>query len=334
MKKVLTALVALALVMPGLGIAKKKHVSLIITTATTGGTYYPVGVGMATLWTTKLKSQGIRVAAQSSAGSVENIQLLENGEAELAILQAPTTYLALNGLGPFKGHPKKHFLAITALWPNVEEFVLVEKKVKTGRVPDVKGTKFVLGRSGSGTEQSTRLILSAFGINPDKDLKPVYLGYNEAANAIINGQVDGASLVGGIPIAAVTRIFATPNIKVRILEFTDEDLARIDKKYPGLWFRYIIPKGTYPGLDHDVKSAAHTNFLGVKDDLDPDLVYTLTKTLFENLPYMYKIHKAAKHIKLENALNGLPVPLHPGAYRYYKEKGLKIPARLIPPGMK
>lgn len=334
MKKLLVTALGLALILPGVSMAKKTKVSLIITTATTGGTYYPVGVGMATLWTTKLKKQGIRVAAQSSAGSVENIQLLETGEAELAILQAPTTYLALNGLGPFKGHPRKHFLAITALWPNVEQYILVGKKVKTGTLDDIKGTKFVVGRSGSGTEASTKLCFRAIGIDPLKDIKPVYLGYNEAANAIINGQADGGSFTAGIPTSAVTRLFATPHVKVRILEFTDEHLKKLNEKYPGLWNRFIIPANTYPNQKEPVKSAFFVNFLAAKDDLDPDIVYTLTKTLFENLPYMYKIHKAARHIKLENALNGLPVPLHPGAYKYYKEMGLKIPARLVPPGMK
>lgn len=117
-----------------------------------------------------------------------------------------------------------------------------------------------------------------------------------------------------------------------MLEFTDEQAKAINEKtaYPG--FRYIIPANTYPGQKKPIKTIAQPNFLGIRADVDADIVYKLTKTIYENLDYLYNIHKATKYMKLESALSGLPAPLHPGALKYYKEVGVKVPARMIPPG--
>jgi len=146
-------------------------------------------------------------------------------------------------------------------------------------------------------------------------------------------RIEGANLCAGPPVAAVTDLFATPGMKVQILEFTDEQLKAINAKtaYPG--FRYKIPANTYPGQKNEIKTIAQPNFLGIRADADPAIVYTLTKTIYENLPYLYAIHQATKFMKLELATSGLPCPLHPGALKYYREVGgVIIPDSLIPPG--
>ena len=314
--------------------AEKKTTSLIIATATTGGTYYPMGVGMASLWTIRLvKKHGIQVQAITSAGSGENVNMLRGKEVDLAILQGLFGKMAWNGIGIYKGKAYKELRSITMLWPNVEHFVIFKSKVKTGTVTDIKGLRFSIGRAGSGTERSGLTIMRGLGMSI-KDIKPEYLGYFESAKAMKDRRIDGANLCAGPPVAAVTDIFAVLGKEVVILEFTDQQLKQINSRtaYPG--FRYIIPANTYPHQDKPVRSIAQPNFLAVRANLDEEVIYLLTKTLFENPGYLKNVHKMGAFIRLENALSGLPAPLHPGAYKYYKEKGLSIPSNLVPPEVK
>jgi len=309
-------------------------IELVLATATTGGTYYPVGVALSTLWSIKLlgeKPAAIKVNAITSAGSGENINMLKAKEVEMAILQGMFGRMAWNGTETYKDQPMKELRSITLLWPNVEHFVLVQDKVKTGTIADIKDLKFSIGRAGSGTEQSGLAIMSGIGLSRD-DVKGEYLGYFESSTAMKDKMIHGANICAGPPVAAVTDLFATPGMKVQILEFTDEQLDAINEKtaYPG--FRYIIPANTYPGQTKEIKTIAQPNFLGIRADVDPEIVYKLTKTIYENLPYLYSIHQATNFIKPELAISGLPVPLHPGALKYYREVGMTIPDRLIPPG--
>ncbi len=335
LSKILTVSVICALIVVSFaGVAsavKKKPISLVIATATTGETYYPMGVGMASLWTVRLvKNHGIQVQAVTSAGSGENVNMLKTKEVDLAILQGLYGKMAWNGMGIYKRKPYKELRTISVLWPNVEHFVIFEDKVKTGTVTDIKGLRFSIGRAGSGTEKSGLTIMEGLGMSRD-DVEAEYLGYFESGKAMKNRRVEAANLPAGPPVGEVTDIFTTPGMKVEILEFTDEQLEQINKKtaYPG--FRYVIPANTYPGQTKPVRSIAQPNFLGVRADLDKEVIYLLTKTLFDNPDYLKQVHKMGAFITLENALSGLPAPLHPGAYKYYKETGLEILENLIPP---
>ena len=311
-----------------------KPVEMVLATATTGGTYYPVGVALSTLWSIKLRKDKpvIKVNPITSAGSGENINMLRGKEVEMAILQGLFGKMAWNGTDIYKGKPMKELRSITLLWPNVEHFVIYQDKVKTGTITDIKGLKFSIGRAGSGTERSGLTIMSGVGMGRD-DVKGEYLGYFESSKAMKDKRIQGANLCAGPPVAAVTELFATPGMKVKILEFTDKQLKAINSKtaYPG--FKYLIPANTYPGQKKQINTIAQPNFLGIRADVDADLVYKLTKTIYENLPYLYAIHKATKFMKLELATSGLPCPLHPGALKYYREiGGVMIPDSLIPPG--
>jgi TRAP transporter TAXI family solute receptor len=300
----------------------------------TGGTYYPVGVALSTLWSIKLRKDKpvIKVNPITSAGSGENVNMLKGKEVEMAILQGLFGKMAWNGTDIYKGKPMKELRSITLLWPNVEHFVIYQDKVKTGTITDIKGLKFSIGRAGSGTERSGLTIMSGVGMGRD-DVKAEYLGYFESSKAMKDKRIHGANLCAGPPVAAVTDLFATPGMKVKILEFTDKQLKAINSKtaYPG--FKYLIPANTYPGQKKQIITIAQPNFLGIRADIDPAIVYKLTKTIYENLPYLYAIHQATKFMKLELATSGLPCPLHPGALKYYREVGgVMIPDSLIPPG--
>ncbi len=299
--------------------------NLIIATATTGGTYYPVGVAIGTLISIKLaKANQITATAINSAGSGENVQMLKNKECDMAILQALFGLDAYNGRGPYEGKPVKAFQAMTMLWENVEHFPVLQKKVKSGTIMDLKdfGDKFSIGKRGSGTEGSGRTILAALGVDPEKEMTLEFLGYTPSAQAMMDGRISGANIPAGPPVAAITQLYAQLGAKrVKVLDFTDEQLATIQKDYP-IWNRFVVKAGTYPGQKADINTISQPNFLACRPDLPEDTVYLILKTVYENLPFLHNIHQATKAMSLERATTGLPVPLHPGAEKFYKEKGV------------
>jgi len=313
------------------GSKSKKPQFITIATASTGGTYYPIGVGMGNLWSEKLKDQGIKATGQSSAGSVENIDLIKNGEAQMGILQGLIGAQAWQGKGNFEGNAYKDLRSISMLWANVEHFVLMKDKIKDGTIADIEGNSFSVGPQASGTEQSTLVMMEALGLTKD-NIKPEYLGYDDTISAMRDGRLDGGSLPAGTPVAAITDMYAS-GVNAEVLDVTDEQLDAINSIY-NTWYRFDIPAGTYPKVDRVIHTIAQPNFLAVSKELDEELVYTLTKTLYENLDDMYKVHNSAKDMSLENALDGLPAPLHIGAYKYFKEAGLEIPDNLVPPEAK
>ena len=304
--------------------------SLIIATATPGGTYYPVGVALGTIVTQKLQPK-IAAAAINSAGSGENIQMLVNREVHLAILQGLYGTMAYNGQGTYQGQPVRELRSITMLWENVEHFLLRASDAKTGAIDDLKklGRKYAIGKRGSGTEGATRTILAALDISPDMDFTPEYLGYSPSAQAMIDGRIAGATLSAGPPVAAVTQIFAQlGEDAVSVLTFDNTHLATIQKAFP-VWTPYTIPPNTYPGQSKAIETIAQPNFLACRADLPEDVIYAITKTIYENLAEMQNIHKATLAMSVEKATAGLAVPLHPGAVRYYREQGIDIPPSLL-----
>ena len=333
-KKALIAIMVLSLVAAfGAKTAAADQQNLILATATTGGTYYPVGVALGTLISIKLASKyKITATAINSAGSGENVQMLKNKEAQLAILQGLFGASAYNGKGQYEGKPFKQFRSITMLWENVEHFVILSKYAKDGTLSDLKGfdKKFSIGKRGSGTEGSGKTILGALGIKCDVDFTCEYLAYNPSAQAMMDGRISGANLPAGPPVAAVTQLFAQLGAKkIKVLNVTDEQIGLIENAFP-VWSRYVVPKGMYPGQEHDINTIAQPNFLAVLPDLPVETVYLITKTIYENLPFLHNIHKATKAMDIKRAINGLPAPLHPGAAKYYQEVGIKIPAELMP----
>lgn len=307
--------------------------SFLLATASTGGTYYPVGVALATLTKVKLQpSQNIGMSAINSAGSGENVKLLRENEVQFAILQGLFGHYAWEGTGPVEADgPQTHLRSITMLWSNVEQFVIKSELAKTGNADDLvamKGMKMALGKKNSGTIGSNAALLEGLGIDIENDYELFEGGYGPSADALQNGQIDGMNTAAGVPTGAVTKAFAAMGDDITMLEITDEQMAKMDGG-KGLWTRFVIGEGTYPNLDKAVNTIAQPNFLAVRDDIPEETVYQITKTIYENLPFLQAIHKATDVMSVESALAGLPVPLHPGAARYYKEIGVEIPDNLI-----
>jgi hypothetical protein len=306
----------------------------ILATATTGGTYYPVGVALATLAKVKLEpTENLSMSAISSAGSGENIKLLRENQAQFGILQALFGAWAAEGTGMLEAEgPQPHLRSISMLWVNVEHFVVTNDMAKTGTIDDLKefnGAPFSIGARNSGTEGSGRTILQGLGIDPDEAFEVVYMGYTPTAEALQNGTIKGANLPGGVPVSAVAQAFAAMAGDLTILSFTEDQVAQANSEFE-VWPPYEIPAGTYPGQDEPVVTIAQPNFLAVRDDIPADDVYLITKTMYENLPFLQNIHAATKDMALEKAIAGLPVPLHPGALRFYEEQGIAVPDRLKP----
>jgi hypothetical protein len=316
----------------GLAQAADANRSYIMATASTGGTFYPVGVAIATLAKVKLEPTiGLSLSAINSAGSGENIKLMRENQVQFSILQGLYGAWAWNAEGEFKQTGKQEYLrSVTMLWQNVEQFVVRTPYAKTGTITDLKGfegKKFSIGPKNSGTEGSGRTILGNLGIDPDS-FNLAYMGYGPSADAMQNGTIDGMNIPSGVPTSAITRAYAAMGGDITTLDFTDEQMKEANGRFD-LWTRYVIPANTYPGQTKDINTIAQPNFLAVNADVSEEDVYQLTKTIYENLTFLNGIHAATKAMALEKAIAGMPVPLHPGAVRYYREAGLEIPTHLI-----
>ncbi|QOC21358.1 TAXI family TRAP transporter solute-binding subunit [Wenzhouxiangella sp. AB-CW3] len=308
----------------------------IVATATTGGTFYPVGVAIATLTKQVLEEEhGVALAAISSAGSEENLRLMRSGEASFAILQGLYGAWAWRGEGRLEAQePFAELRSVTALWPNVEHFLIRRSLAPTGTMDDLgqlAGRRFSIGARYSGTEGSNRHILGALGMDPDAEFHLVYQGYGASADAFQNQLIDGMNTPAGVPVGAVTRAMAAARGEGVLLSFEPSHRDAVNRNYPELWQFFEIEAGTYPHQDEAVRTIAQSNLLAVTAEVPDAHVYKLLVALYDNLGFLHAFHAATRSMSLEAALDGLPVPLHPGAVRFYRERGIDIPEPLLPP---
>ena len=308
-----------------------EDVDYVLNTASTGGTYHPVGTAIATLSKVKLlPKQKFSLTAVNSAGSGANVQALAANTAQFAILQGLYGSYAATGTGPVS-EPQTNMRSVSMLWQNVEQFIIANELVKSGTVSDMmaaKGKAVVMGKQNSGTLGSNQVLLEGLGVDFENDFEFIYAGYGPSVDAMANGQAVAAGIPSGPPTSAVTKLMSANGDKFTLLSVSEEEAAKMDGGR-NLWVPYTITAGTYPGIDKDVTTVAQPNFLAVNADVDEEHVYMLTKTLYENLAFLQAIHPATKAMNIDAAMAGLPVPLHPGAAKYYKEVGLDIPAHLM-----
>jgi uncharacterized protein len=297
------------------GGAGDKPSSLIIATGGTAGTYYPLGGGMATLISDKVK---VNTTAQVTGAAVENMRLLGSGEVDLAFAQGDIADYAANGTEMFKEGAVKNLTAIGGLYLETIQVVVTDSSgIKS--VADLKGKKVSVGAPGSGTEINARQILEAYGLTFD-DLKTERLSFGDSAKKMQDGGLDAAFVTAGAPTAAVNELSATTG--VRILPIDDDKIASIKDKYK-FYSEQTIPAKTYPKQDADVKTIAVKAIITVRAELDEELVYNITKSLYENTQQLIAINAKANEIKTEKALEGISIPIHPGAKKYLDEKGVK-----------
>ncbi len=302
----------------------------VLNTASTGGTYHPVGTAIATLSKIKLlPKEKFSLTAVNSAGSGANVQALAADTAQFAILQGLYGSYAATGTGPVT-EKQENLRSVTMLWQNVEQFLLANEHIKSGTVSDMlalTGESMVMGKENSGTLGSNTVLLEGLGVDI-ASYTLIHAGYGPSVDAMANGQAVGGGFPAGPPAGAVTKLLSSNGDKFSILNVTAEEAEKMDAGRK-LWVPYTIAAGTYPGQDADIETIAQPNFLAVNAAVDENHVYLLTKTIYENLPFLQAIHKATNAMDISKALAGLPVPLHPGALRYYKEVGLEIPENLM-----
>ncbi|QNB44939.1 TAXI family TRAP transporter solute-binding subunit [Thermanaerosceptrum fracticalcis] len=285
--------------------------------ATSGGTYFLLANAIAQMLNTKYPND-FKASAQSTAGTPVIVRLLENKEADFGFGQAGIAKDALDGKG---GFDKKYsnLASVTYMYPNVMQ-IPVRKDSGIKSFADFKGKSFAVGASGSATELNSRDMAKIYGLDylEKKDFKPEFASEAQAVELMKNRQADGANLIAGIGAASVMDLMSSG--KYELLSFPDDKIAELQKMNPA-YFKYVIPANTYPNQPEPVQTFAVANYIFVRKDLPEDLVYKFTKALYENQADLVAAHKAAKEMKKENAVNGLTVPLHPGAEKYLKEIG-------------
>jgi len=307
----------------------------VLATATSGGVFYPVGVAIATIAHAELhESENISLTAISSAGSMENLKLLRDNQAQFAILQGLFGAWSWAGEGPVR-EPQTQLRSVSALWKNVEHFVLLSELASSGGIIDLNGLdgqRYVLGARNSGAEQTGRFILETLGIDYQNKFSLAWMGYGATVGAIQDGNIVGMNIPAGAPVSSITRAYALMGERIRILNWSQHELEQINSRYP-LWDWHDFPPLTYPGQTEPVRTVASPNVLVVRADVAEEVVYHVTRVIWENLATLQEIHGATKDMRLELAIDGLGAPLHAGALRYYREvaneAGLEIPARLV-----
>lgn len=295
-----------------------EKVFISVATGGTGGTYYPLGGAMAKIFNENI--DGVTANAQATGASVENIGLVANGETEIAFVQNDVTYYAWTGTESFADKDKiTNIRGMAMLYPEVTQVIATKDSgIKT--LADLKGKKVAVGAPGSGTEVNARQMLAEYGMTYDDLAKADYLSFNEAADQLKNKQIDAAFVTGAVPTSAVTEVTQTADI---VLVPVDSDkITALNSKYP-FYTEVVIPAGSYNGQETDVTAAAVMAMLVVPENLDEELAYNLTKQIFDKRQVIIDTHARGNDIKLETALAGMPIDLHPGSQRYYDEMGVK-----------
>ncbi len=285
-----------------------------ILTGGTSGVYYPLGVALSKIYSDNMK--GVKVQVQSTKASVENLNLLQQGRGEIAFALGNSVKSAWQG-DKEAGFPKKldKLRAIAAIYPNYVQIVASKSSgIKTFQ--DLKGHSLSVGAPKSGTELNARRIFSAMGMSYKDLSKTEYLSFGESVQLMKNRQLDATLQSAGLGVASIKDLASSVPIQVVAVP------KSVAEKLGAPFIAADIPAGTYDGQDKAVPTLAITNILVTRAGVSDDEAYQMTKQLFEHLPDMVAAHSAAKAISLEKASKGLPIPLHPGAMRYYKEKGL------------
>jgi len=313
------AVVATALALPGGAFAQEKY-SLSIATGGTGGVYYPLGGGLANVLSKYVP--GMQATAEVTGGSVDNLKLIASGKPYIAFSMADAGQDAYRGEDKFKG-TKVPLKTLMVLYPNRMHVVTIEG-TGINKMADLKGKRVSTGSPGSATEVMAFRVIEAAGLDKDKDMKRERLGVAESVNAIKDRKIDAFFWVGGLPTAAVTDLANTPGVKIKMIDHADT-VAKMNRKYGNLYIEDVIPKATYRGMETDNKQATVWNILVSHEKLSDQTAYNIVKTIFDKRDDLIAVHKEAENFKLENQkASASPLPWHPGAVKYFAEKGIKI----------
>lgn len=324
MSRILTALGTIAalaigpMVMSGTASAQTKQLS--IATGGTGGVYYPLAGGFGAILAKE--APGMTATAEVTGGSVDNMKLIGAGKVEACFTQVDTAVDAINGRDKFTGG-KVPVRALAVMYPNVMQVITLEGS-GINKFEDLKGKRVSTGSPGSGTEIYAFRLIEAAGMDKDKDMKRERLGAAESANALKDGKVDAFFFVAGVPTSAITDVAASPGMTMKMIDH-DHVVEKVKAKYGPVYSAHGIKAGAYPNQKSDNKATAVWNIFAVNENMTDDLAYLLTKTMMEKREDLGKVHKEALNITndIQKSSNA-GVPWHPGALKYFKEKGINL----------
>lgn len=282
-------------------------------TAGASGALYSVGAVITNLWTTKIPN--VKASSQASAGGIDNLNQIADGESQVSIAISSNCWQSYNGTDSFEGNANPKLRVIAGLYFNPNQVVVTQKSGVTS-LSDLKGKHFAVASAGSSVEGEVKNHLTAIGFTYPDDIKAEYLAFADSVDLLQNGQLDGAWIMSGAPAAAVSQALASGCVLVNI---EDSVIETLQTEYP--WYAsYMIPANTYVNQSDDVQTSAIKMVMFCSSDLDDEVVYQLTKTFWENIEELGVAQKNLKGLTPENAVIDISgLPLHDGAYRYYKE---------------
>jgi len=316
-RPILPLLFAIAVLFSNPALAQQK-LTLSIGSGSTGGVYYPLGGGLAQVLSRQVP--GWQATAEVTGGSVDNLKLVGTGKADLGFSMADAAWDAYAGNEKFAGR-KLPLRTLMVLYANRMHVVTVESSGIT-TMQDLAGKRVSVGSAGSATEIMAVRVLEAYGLA--SAVKRERLSVNESVNAMKDRKIDAFFWAGGVPTAAVTDLAATPGVKIRLIDHAGA-VEAMNKRYGPLYSANVIPKSIYPGMTRDAANATVWNVLVANAAMPDDVAYTIVKTVFEHKPELVAVHKEFGTLSLDYQTNGAsPLPFHPGAIRYFAEKGLKL----------
>jgi TRAP transporter TAXI family solute receptor len=296
---------------------------LSIATGGTGGVYFPIGGGIAELIDSHI--EGASAVAEVTGASVENMGLISRGDSDFALALADTVYQAYTGTGAFEDRQIGEVRALLSVYPNAIQIVALADSGITS-LEDLRGKRVSVGAPGSGTEVNAQAILEANGITYD-DIDEQRLNFNETADALRDGDIDAGFWSVGPPTSSIMNLAATRSITM--IPLSEEEIAAAQELEP-VFAPYTLAAGMYDGMDEDVPTISIPNVFVVHEDMDEELAYAVTKMIFERIDDLIAIHPAANDTTVEFTMASTPIPLHPGALRYFEEIGAEIPDDLRP----
>jgi uncharacterized protein len=313
------AFAAGALLLAGAGVAQQQK-TISIGTGGTGGVYYPLGGGMANVLSKYLP--GVQATAEVTGGSVDNLKLIGAQPGQIGLSMVDAALEAADGKGKFSAG-KVPVRTLMVLYPNRMHVVSTAARGVI-KMSDLKGKRVSTGSPGSATEPMAFRVIEAAGLDRDKDMTRERLGVAESGNALKDGRIDAFFWVGGLPTAAVTDVGATPNTNIVMID-TADFVDKMNAKYSPIYSKGVIPAKTYPGQDKDNAVAVVQNILVANANMPDDVAYAIVKTLMEKKPELVAVHREAENFEVKNQTKeATPVPFHPGAAKYFNEKGAKL----------
>ena len=325
MKKILafTAILILSVLCIFAGGSKENassgaHSQVIIKFPTAGasGAHYSVGAAITNMWNTNIPF--VRASSQASAGGIDNLNQIADGESQVSIAISSNCWQSFNGTDSFEGRANPKIRVIAGLYLNPNQVVVTEKSgIKS--LSEVKGKRFAVAASGSSVEGECRNHFTASGLAYPDDIRAEYISFTDSAELLANGQIDGAWIMSGIPAPAVSQALSSG---CRLLSIDESTISNLKAEYP--WYvTYMIPAGSYPNQKDDVRTTAIKMVLFCSADLDEETVYMLTKTLWENIAELGESQSSLRNLSPQEAVRDIAgLPLHDGAQRYYREIGV------------